>query len=75
MTKNPLREQMKWLCTILKLHDYEITIKNPRPLPNSGHTTIILIRKKKVYCFSDPDLLVINKQLLMLVNNLAKTKA
>lgn len=75
MAKNPLRDQMKWLCTILKLHDYEITVRNHRPLPDSGHTIIILTRNKKVYRFSDPDLLVINKQLLMLVNNLAKTKA
>lgn len=72
MAKNPLREQMKWLCTILNLHDYEITIRNFRSSPNSGHTTIILTRNRKVYRFSDPDLLVINKQLLMLVNNLAK---
>jgi hypothetical protein len=75
MAKNQLRDQMKWLCTILKLHDYEITVRNPRPSPDSGHTTIVLTRNRKVYRFSDPDLLVINKQLLMLINNLAETKA
>lgn len=62
-----------WLVYVLQSHDYTVNVKKHRVFHEDVpyYYRIILMKDDKYYRLADPDINVVNKQLLMLIKNLA----
>jgi hypothetical protein len=65
--KETVIEHTRWLCSVLNGTGSPATMHSIH-IGNKRHTAVQVIRNGKLYKFSDPDLNVINKQLVVMVN-------